>query len=131
MLMSQVRCTNPKYCSESGTYVVVTDHGEGDHTDFILSPHAYAKLAYPNTALQLFSYGVVDIEFKRVSCQYPNYNTIKFKVHEYSRYPDYLAIVLIYVAGKNDIVAVELWQVIHLFFINKIYQAKKLQRDQY
>lgn len=111
MLMIQVRCTNPTYCSDSGAYVVVTDHGEGDYTDFILSPRAYAKLANSNAALELFSRGVVDVEFRRVSCQYPNYNTVKFKVHEHSRYPDYLAIVIIYVAGKNDITAVELWQV--------------------
>ncbi|XP_022971845.1 expansin-like B1 [Cucurbita maxima] len=106
----QVRCTNPTYCSDSGAYVVVTDHGEGDYTDFILSPRAFAKLAHPNTAFELFSYGVVDVQFRRVSCQYPNYNTVKFKVHEHSRYPDYLAIVIIYVGGQNDITVVELWQ---------------------
>lgn len=89
---------------------MVTDHGEGDYTDFIMSPRAFAKLAHPNTAFELFSYGVVDVQFRRVSCQYPNYNTVKFKVHEHSRYPDYLAIIIIYVGGQNDITVVELWQ---------------------
>ncbi|KAK4751728.1 hypothetical protein SAY87_020526 [Trapa incisa] len=35
-----------------------------------------------------------------------------FKVHENSRQPDYLAIVIIYVSGRNDITAVQLWQAV-------------------
>ncbi|KAK7850724.1 expansin-like B1 [Quercus suber] len=105
----QVRCTTPQYCADEGVNIVVTDYGEGDKTDFILSPRAYAKLARPNVVLQLFSYGVVDIEYRRISCKYSGYN-LMFKVHESSNYPSYLAIVLIYVSGKNDITAVELWQ---------------------
>ncbi|XP_015896691.3 expansin-like B1 [Ziziphus jujuba] len=105
----QVRCTNPQYCSDDGANIVVTDYGEGDRTDFILSPRAYAKLAKANLALELFAYGVVDVEYRRISCKYSDYN-LMFKVHEHSRYPHYLAIVILYVAGQNDITAVELWQ---------------------
>ncbi|KAK9984800.1 hypothetical protein SO802_034325 [Lithocarpus litseifolius] len=105
----QVRCTTPQYCADEGANVVVTDYGEGDKTDFILSPRAYAKLARPNVELQLFSYGVVDIEYRRISCKYSGYN-LMFKVHENSNYPSYLAIALLYVEGQNDITAVELWQ---------------------
>ncbi|KAG6670711.1 hypothetical protein I3843_Q043300 [Carya illinoinensis] len=86
-----VRCTTPQYCSEDGVNVVVTDYGEGDKTDFILSPRAYARLARPNVALELFARGVIDVEYRRVSCHYS-------------------AIVVIYAAGMNDITAVELWQ---------------------
>lgn len=35
-----------------------------------------------------------------------------FKVHEHSKYPDYLAIVVLYQAGQKDVTAIELWQVI-------------------
>ncbi|KAG2679975.1 hypothetical protein I3760_11G077000 [Carya illinoinensis] len=105
----QVRCTTPQYCSEDGVNVVVTDYGEGDKTDFILSPRAYARLARPNVALELFARGMIDVEYRRVSCHYSGYN-LMFKVHEHSRYPNYLAIVVIYAAGMNDITAVELWQ---------------------
>ncbi|KVH89758.1 Barwin-like endoglucanase [Cynara cardunculus var. scolymus] len=70
----QVRCKSPKCCSEDGVKVVVTDHGEGDNTDFILSVRAYAKLALPGLAAELISYGVVDVEYKRIPCQYPGYN---------------------------------------------------------
>jgi hypothetical protein len=90
--------------------IVVTDYGEGDRTDFILSPRAYAKLARPNVALQLFASGVIDVEYRRISCKYTGYN-VMFKVHENSKFPNYLAIVVMYVNGQNDITAVELWQV--------------------
>lgn len=42
--------------------IVATDYGEGDHTDFILIPTAFVKLARPNMASELVAYGVVDIE---------------------------------------------------------------------
>ncbi|MFS7995821.1 putative expansin/pollen allergen, DPBB domain, expansin, cellulose-binding-like protein [Helianthus anomalus] len=104
-----VRCKYSKHCSEDGIKVVVTDHGEGDNTDFVLSARAYNKLALQGQAEILFSYGVVDVEYKRISCQYPGYN-LMFKVHEHSRYPHYLALIAIYQAGVSEITAVELWQ---------------------
>lgn len=62
----QVRCTHPKLCSSDGVKIVVTDHGEGDGTDFILSPGAYVKLAaQPSMAAELIAHGVIDIEYKR------------------------------------------------------------------
>ncbi|XP_068649587.1 expansin-like B1 [Aristolochia californica] len=105
----QVRCTNPNLCYQNGLKTVVTDHGEGDNTDFILSPRAFAKLAQPNKAAELFAYGVIDIEYRRIPCQYPGYNLV-FKVHEHSKFPDYLAIIVLYQAGQKDITGVELWQ---------------------
>ncbi|KAK9121014.1 hypothetical protein Syun_018631 [Stephania yunnanensis] len=105
----QVKCNIPSLCSQEGAKVVVTDHGEGDRTDFILSPRAFAKLALPNKGSELKKYGVVDIKYQRISCQYPGHN-IKIKIHESSRYPDYLAILIIYKGGKSEITAVELLQ---------------------
>ncbi|XP_030948569.1 expansin-like B1 isoform X2 [Quercus lobata] len=70
----QVRCTTPEVCADEGVNIVVTDHGEGDRTDFILSPRAYSKLARPNDVSKLFSYGVVEIEYRRISCKYSGYN---------------------------------------------------------
>lgn len=90
--------------------MVVTDQGEGDHTDFILSVRAYTKLALNGLAAELFSYGVVEVEYKQIPCQYPGYN-LMFKVHEHSRFPDYLALVALYQAGVDEITAIELWQV--------------------
>ncbi|KAH7514251.1 expansin-like B1 [Ziziphus jujuba] len=105
----QVRCTNPQYCRDDGVNMVVTDYGEGDRTDFILSPRAYTKLAKPNLASELFAYGVVDVEYRRIPCRYSGYN-IRIRIHENSKYPQYLALVVLYVAGQNDVNGIELWQ---------------------
>ncbi|KAL5973797.1 hypothetical protein ACLOJK_030454 [Asimina triloba] len=88
---------------------MVTDHGAGDNTDFILSTHAFSSMAYQNEAKQLMAYGVVDIEYRWVSCKFPGEN-LMVKVHENSRFSDYLAIIFIFQSGKKDILAVELWQ---------------------
>ncbi|KAF3448245.1 hypothetical protein FNV43_RR08958 [Rhamnella rubrinervis] len=105
----QVRCTNKQHCSDDGVKIVATDYGEGDRTDFILSRRAYAKLAHPNSASELFAYGVVDVEYTRISCQYSG-NNLMYMVNEHSRYPHYLSIVILYAGGQNDITAVELWR---------------------
>ncbi|KAG6687521.1 hypothetical protein I3843_11G075100 [Carya illinoinensis] len=107
----KVRCTSSQYCSDGGVNVVVTDYSEGDKTDFILSSRAFTRLAHPGSkgAKELFGRGVIDVEYRRVPCRYPGYN-VMFKVHEKSKYPNYLAIMVIYAAGINDITAVQLCQ---------------------
>lgn len=88
----------------------MTDYGDGDHTDFILSVRAYSEMASPGMASHLLAYGVVDIEYRRIPCRYYGYNFM-IKVHENSRFPNYLAIVPIYLSGAFDVQAVEVWQV--------------------
>lgn len=66
-LIIQVRCKIPQLCTDNGVKIVVTDHGEGDHTDFILSSHGFTNLARPNMAVKLMAYGVVDIEYRRLT----------------------------------------------------------------
>ncbi|KAL5973795.1 hypothetical protein ACLOJK_030452 [Asimina triloba] len=105
----QVRCTNPKLCKKDGVEIMVTDSGAGDNTAFILSTHGFSSMAYENKAKQLMAYGVVDIEYRRVPCKFPGHN-LMVKVHEYSRFSEYLSIVFIFQAGQKDILAVELWQ---------------------
>ncbi|KAH6777754.1 expansin-like B1 [Perilla frutescens var. hirtella] len=104
----QVRCKIPTHCSEEGTEVVVTDYGEGHYTDFVLSERAYGNLARPNMAAELFGYGVVDVEYRRIPCRYTT--NLKIKVHERSHFPSYLAILPIYQSGMYDITAVQIWQ---------------------
>ena len=109
--MIRVRCKIQEHCDDYGAYVAVTDYGEGDRTDFIMSPRAYSRLARnPDASKELFKYGVVDVEFRRVPCRYSGYNVF-FKVHEHSKNPNYLAIVILYAAGRYDITAVQFWQV--------------------
>lgn len=104
----QVRCKNGAYCSDKGVTVVITDSGSSDHTDFILSQRAFGRMAQTtDAAASLLSLGIVDIEYRRVSCSYPNKNII-IKIDENSNYPHYLAFVLWYQQGKKDITAVQL-----------------------
>lgn len=104
----------------------MTDYGEGDNEDFILSPRTYSKLALPHVAHELFAFGVVDVEYKRVSCQYAGHN-VMYKVHERSKYPNYLALVVTHVAGQNDITRVELYLVCITMFDFITYDAFEIK----
>jgi hypothetical protein len=106
----QVKCKIPDLCKEEGVKIVVTDHGEGDRTDFIMSQRAFGGMASPYKAKELYSYGVVDVEFKRIACTYASGYNLIFKVQEYSKYPEYIAIIMLYQAGQYDVTAVQIWQ---------------------
>ncbi|KAF5735452.1 expansin-like B1 [Tripterygium wilfordii] len=104
----QVRCTDKYYCTDKGVNVVITDQGSGPQTDFILTRRAFSRMAQTTDAgASLLARGVVDIEYRRVSCSYPNKN-ITIKIDENSTYPHYLAFVIRYQQGKKDITAVQL-----------------------
>lgn len=61
-----MRCTNSNYCSDKGVTVVITDHGSGDRTDFIMSKRAFGRMAQTtDAAASLLALGVVDIEYRR------------------------------------------------------------------
>ncbi|KAL5973801.1 hypothetical protein ACLOJK_030458 [Asimina triloba] len=60
----RVRCTNPKLCTKDGVEIMVTNHGAGDNTDFILSIHAFSSMDCQNEGKQLMAYGVVAIEYR-------------------------------------------------------------------
>ncbi|KAK9093003.1 hypothetical protein Syun_027914 [Stephania yunnanensis] len=104
----QVRCSNTKYCSENGVNVVITDQGSSDNTDFILSQRAFGRMAQTkDLGVSLLQLGVVDVEYRRVSCNYPSKN-ITIKIDESSNYPHFFAFVIRYQGGKKDITAVQL-----------------------
>ncbi|KAM7258936.1 hypothetical protein ACFE04_014677 [Oxalis oulophora] len=106
----QIRCKNPYLCTEEGVKVVVTDYGEGDRTDFVMNARAYGGMAAPYKAKELYSCGVVDVEFKRIPCTYAAGYNLVVKVQEHSNYPQYIAIVMLYQAGQYDVTAVQIWQ---------------------
>ncbi|KAL8537109.1 hypothetical protein ACS0TY_012332 [Phlomoides rotata] len=105
----QVRCTNSNYCSDKGVTIVITDHGSSGHdTDFILSRRAFGRMAQTADAgASLLAFGVVDVEYRRVSCSYSNKN-ITIKIDENSNNPHYLAFVIWNQQGNSDITAVQL-----------------------
>jgi hypothetical protein len=107
----QVRCKNSYYCTDQGINVVITDQGSSDNTDFIMTQKAFTKMAQTSSAAQsLLALGVIDIEYKRVSCSYPGKN-ITIKIDENSNNPYYLAFGIWYQQGKLDITAVQLCEV--------------------
>ncbi|WVZ25805.1 hypothetical protein V8G54_004349 [Vigna mungo] len=98
-----------EYCIAKGVYVVATDNGEGDRTEFIMSKCGFSELGKNAAAsAKLLKEGVVGISFKRVPCTFPS--NIKLQVHESSKNPSYFALVLLNVNGMSDITAVEIWQ---------------------
>ncbi|KAJ1415033.1 RlpA-like protein, double-psi beta-barrel domain [Sesbania bispinosa] len=110
----QVKCKIPQYCDDNGTIVLVTDQGEGDRTDFIMSQRGFSKLGRDSASSEeLFKYGVVDVEYKRVPCTFKSDSIIVFQIYESSSNPGYFSIVILYIGGIYDLTAVKLWQSDH------------------
>lgn len=89
--------------------VVVTDHGGAGDADFIMSAKAFNKMAQPGLEKELMTYGKVDVEYRRVPCQYPG-KTLTLKVTESSNYNSYLSLQFLYQAGSAEITAVEVFE---------------------
>ncbi|CAN1746420.1 Expansin-like B1 [Linum perenne] len=118
----QVRCTNSNYCSDKGVNIVITDQGSSANTDFILSRRAFAGMAQTkDAAAWILAHGIVDIEYRRVSCRHPNQN-ITIKIDENSNNPYYLGFVIRYQQGEKDITAVQLCE-------TKNFVCKLLERS--
>ncbi|KAL6649152.1 hypothetical protein ACP70R_013376 [Stipagrostis hirtigluma subsp. patula] len=106
----QVRCKDKKLCAAAGARVVVTDRARTNRTDLVLSSPAFAAMARPGMGPKLAKLGVVDVEYKRVPCEYKHRN-LSVRVEEKSRAPNELAIRFLYQGGQTDIVAVDVAQV--------------------
>jgi len=106
----QIRCTDPGVCTKSGVKVVITDFTKRNQTDFVLSARSFSKLSVPGKASQFLKMGTVDVDYKRIPCEYGGQN-MTVKVDESSKYPDYLAVQFLYQGGQTDITGVEVDQV--------------------
>ncbi|XP_072960534.1 expansin-like A2 [Typha angustifolia] len=105
----QIRCKNAKFCSSGGVKVILTDLNRSNHTDFLLSNQAFMAMAKAGMAQEMRKLGIVDIEYKRIPCEYKSKN-LSIRVEENSRRPNYLAIKFLYQGGQTDIVAVDVAQ---------------------
>uniref|UniRef100_A0A0E0F0I6 Expansin-like EG45 domain-containing protein n=1 Tax=Oryza meridionalis TaxID=40149 RepID=A0A0E0F0I6_9ORYZ len=104
----QVRCKDGKLCSTAGAKVVVTDEARStNRTDLVLSAAAYAAMARPGMAAQLRTRRAVDVEYKRIPCEYAAGRNLSIRVEEKSRPPSELSIRFLYQGGQTDIVAVD------------------------
>ncbi|KAF7810745.1 expansin-like A2 [Senna tora] len=108
--MVQIRCNNPSLCTKAGTRVLVTDLNNNNHTDFVLSTRAFAAMAHKGMLQQILKLRIVDIQYKRVACEYKKQN-LAVRVEESSKKPDYLAIKFLYQGGQTEIVGVDVAQV--------------------
>ncbi|KAG4930464.1 hypothetical protein AAZX31_17G143300 [Glycine max] len=118
----QVRCLVPELCDTNGAYLVATDQGYGDRTDFVMSPRAFLKLGRDEySSEELKKYGTVDIEYKRVPCTYTG--NVLFHIKETSTNPGYFALVILNVNGIHDVTAVELYQMGQWKSLNRNYGA--------
>jgi hypothetical protein len=106
----QVRCKNQAICTKEGTKVVLTDLNHNNQTDFVLSSRAFSAMAQKDMSQQILKLGIVDIEYKRVPCEYKKQN-LAVRVEESSKKSDYLAIKFLYQGGQTEIVGVDVAQV--------------------
>jgi hypothetical protein len=105
----QVRCTDADLCSTAGATVVVTDQARNGTADLALGGAAYAAMARggagAGAARRLRERGAVDVEYKRVPCEYGSRHNLSVRVE--GRAPGGLAIRFLYQGGQTDIVAVD------------------------
>ncbi|XWS55154.1 hypothetical protein CRYUN_Cryun10bG0150500 [Craigia yunnanensis] len=106
----QIRCKNSTLCSSKGTRVTLTDLNHNNQTNFVLSSRAFITMAKQGMGQDILKHGIVDVEYKRIPCEYKNQN-LAVRVEESSQKPNYLAIKLLYQGGQTEIVAMDVAQV--------------------
>lgn len=103
---------------------MVTDYGEGPETDFILSPKAYAGLARDKKAAKkLFEQGVVEVEYQRIDCGFPE-GSFYYKIDEEHSNPHYFAILLLYHGDKYYITRVKAVYIDEVYIYNCTAKCK-------
>jgi len=106
----QIRCKNARLCTKQGTKVIVTDLNKNNQTDFVLSSRAFMGMANKGMGQDILKLGIVDVEYKRVPCDYKNQN-LAVRVEEMSQKPNYLAVKFLYQGGQTEIVGVDVAKV--------------------
>ncbi|GAB4853041.1 hypothetical protein Ancab_040581 [Ancistrocladus abbreviatus] len=105
----QVRCSNKALCTKTGTNVILTDQNHSNTTDFILSSRAFRTMAKNDMDKNLLQLGVADVQYKRIPCEFKKQN-LSLRVEEFSKYPNYLAVKVLYQGGQTDIFAMDVAQ---------------------
>ncbi|XP_016434172.1 expansin-B4-like [Nicotiana tabacum] len=107
----QVICKENLACSEVPITMTITDEcpgtcGDGAPFHFDLSGTAFGALAKPGQADLFRGAGIINIGYKRVSCNYPQ-TTVTFKIDAGSN-PSYFSCVIEFENGDGDLDLVEL-----------------------
>ncbi|BBG97362.1 expansin B2 [Prunus dulcis] len=106
-----VKCTTNAACSGNSATVVITDECPGctsESVHFDLSGTAFGAMAVSGQEGQLRNAGVLQIQYKRVDCNYPGV-TLIFRVDSGSN-PNYFATLIEYEDGAGDLTEVHLKQ---------------------
>ncbi|KAK3195101.1 hypothetical protein Dsin_026411 [Dipteronia sinensis] len=108
---SRVKCTKNVNgaCSENPVRVVITDECPGcvsESVHFDLSGTAFGAMAASGQANQLRNVGVLQIQYRRVECDYSGTNVV-FVVDSGSN-PYYFAVLIKFVEGDGNLAAVDL-----------------------
>lgn len=106
----QIRCKNVSLCTREGTRVITSDLNHSNRTDFVLSSRAFMAMAKKGMGQDILKHGIVDVEYKRVPCEYKNQN-LALRVEESSQKPHYLAVKVLYQGGQTEIVSIDVAQV--------------------
>uniref|UniRef100_A0ACD5ZT38 Uncharacterized protein n=1 Tax=Avena sativa TaxID=4498 RepID=A0ACD5ZT38_AVESA len=108
----QIRCVaqNNPACSGVPETVIITDMNYYPVAlyHFDLSGTAFGAMALPGLNEQLRHAGIIDMQFRRVPCEYPGL-TVTFHVEEGSN-PNYMAILVEYEDGDGDVVQVDIME---------------------
>uniref|UniRef100_A0A0D9XPW5 Expansin-like EG45 domain-containing protein n=1 Tax=Leersia perrieri TaxID=77586 RepID=A0A0D9XPW5_9ORYZ len=98
----QVKCTGNSACSGHPVTVVIADSGPGGNKPafFDMSGTAFGAMANPGMGDRLRNAGIVDVQYKRVTCKYGT--NVVFKVDKGSN-PYYLAVLIEYENGDGDL----------------------------
>ncbi|XP_062209523.1 expansin-B7-like [Phragmites australis] len=106
----QIRCVAHPACSAVPETVIITDMNYYPVAPyhFDLSGTAFGAMAKDERNDELRHAGIIDIQFKRVPCQYQGL-TVTFHV-EHGSNPNYLAVLVEYENGDGDVVQVDLME---------------------
>lgn len=100
-------------CSDGGVKIVVVA-SVANRTGFVLTREAFAvMMARPcvssdDQLLPGLGGNVVQVDFRRIPCEYKNRNLLVRIGEEASRHPAHLAITFLYQGGQTDIATLEL-----------------------
>ncbi|XP_002464943.1 expansin-B3 [Sorghum bicolor] len=106
----QIRCQKHPACSGNPETVIITDmnYYPVSKYHFDLSGTAFGAMAKPGRNNELRHAGIIDIQFKRVPCNYPG-QKVTFHVEEGSN-PVYFAVLVEFEDGDGDVVQVDIME---------------------
>nr|GMC58111.1 putative expansin-B2 [Ipomoea batatas] len=109
----EVKCTENAACSGNPVTVVITDscldsNSQSQPVHFDMSDTAFVAMAIPGNADPLRTAGVLNVQYRRVECNYPGV-PLSFGVRSGSS-PYYFETLIEYVSGSGALSAVELKQ---------------------